>query len=300
MPDTIRLSSIEGGGNWWKSITWAGDALKNAGLLTQTTRYGEGGSEPLLRVARDESDLGVTLAISAAQAAQGLGLYKDGEALNIRGLARLMRPNQHFFNEIRADVGIRSFAEIAAKKPKLHMSIGEREYVSGQIPEVYLRHYGVELFEDIEAWGGSLQYSHPGTIPLVAQGKSNAIMREDTVAGPAGVAAQLFPFVLLPLDEDIADLLEREYCAPKVTIPAGTLRGQTEPCLTVTNPGFELVVNKDLPDDVAYTIAKALNESSVQHFAAQDVFYSIRHAPQTSAPVHPGAARYYREQGVLK
>lgn len=300
MPDTIRLSTIEGGGNWWKSITWAADALTNAGLATQTTRYGEGGSEPLLRVARGESDLGVTLAISAAQAAQGLGLYKDGEATSIRGLARLMRPNQHFFNEIRADVGIRSFGEIAKKKPKLDMSIGEREYVSGQIPEAYLRHYGVELFQDIESWGGSLQYSHPGTIPLVAQGKSNAIMREDTVAGPAGVAAQLFPFVLLPLDEDIATLIEREYCAPKVTIPAGTLRGQTEPCLTVTNPGFELVVNKDLPDDVAYAIAKALNESSSQHFAAQDVFYSIRHAPQTSAPVHPGAARYYREHGVLK
>jgi hypothetical protein len=104
----------------------------------------------------------------------------------------------------------------------------------------------------------------------------------------------------LPLDEDIAGILEREYCAPKVTIPAGTLRGQTEPCLAVTNPGFELIVNKDLPNDVAYRIAKALNESSAQHWAAQDVFYSVRHAPETSAPLHPGAARYYKEQGVLQ
>ena len=113
-----------------------------------------------------------------------------------------------------------------------------------------MRHYGVELFSDIEAWGGSFQTSHPNTIPLIAQGKSNSLMREDTAAGPAGVAAQLFPFVLLPLDEDIADLIERDYCAPKVTIPAGTIHGQKEPCLTVTNPGFELIVNKDLPDDV--------------------------------------------------
>ena len=84
----------------------------------------------------------------------------------------------------------------------------------------------------------------------VAQGKSNAIMREDTAAGPAGVAAQLFPFTLLSMDEDIANEIERDWCAPKVTIPAGTLRGQTEPCLTNTNPGFELIVNKDLPDEV--------------------------------------------------
>ena len=125
-------------------------------------------------------------------------------------------------------------------------------------------------------------------------------VRQDTAAGPAGVAAQLFPFVLLPLDEDIADLIERDYCAPKVTIPAGTIHGQKEPCLTVTNPGFELIVNKDLPDDVAYLMAKALDQSSVEAFAAQDVFYSVRHAPKSTAPLHPGAARYYREQGVLK
>jgi TRAP-type uncharacterized transport system substrate-binding protein len=300
MADTIRVSSVDGAGNWWRSLTWAAEALKNGGLQVEMTRYGIGASEPLLRVAARESDLACTLSVAAAQAAKGLGLHKNGEATSIRGLAHLIRPNQHYFNMIRTDVGIRSLAEIAAKKPKLDMSIGEKEYVSGQIPEAYMRHYGVELFRDIEAWGGSFQTSHPNTIPLIAQGKSNSLMREDTAAGPAGVAAQLFPFVLLPLDEDIADLIEREYCAPKVTIPAGTIHGQKEPCLTVTNPGFELIVNKDLPDDVVYRMAKALDQSSVEAFAAQDVFYSVRHAPKSTATLHPGAARYYREQGVLK
>jgi TRAP-type uncharacterized transport system substrate-binding protein len=55
-----------------------------------------------------------------------------------------------------------------------------------------------------------------------------------------------------------------------------------------------------LPDDTAYLLAKALNESSTRRWAAQDVFYSIRDAAETSAPLHPGAARYYKEQGVLK
>ena len=214
MADTIRLSSVEGAGNWWRSLTWAGEALTNGGLQIEMTRYGIGASEPLLRVATGEADLACTLSVAAAQAAKGLGLHKNGEATSIRGLAHLIRPNQHYFNMIRADVGIRSLAEIAEKKPKLDMSIGEKEYVSGQIPEVYMRHYGVELFRDIEAWGGSFQTSHPNTIPLIAQGKSNSLMREDTAAGPAGVAAQLFPFVLLPLDEDIADLIEREDIRP--------------------------------------------------------------------------------------
>jgi TRAP-type uncharacterized transport system substrate-binding protein len=300
MAETIRLSSMEGGGQWWKSITWAGEALTNAGADVDITRYGTGSNEPLMRVVDGVSDVGITLANAAAQAAKGLGFYKNGEALSIRGLARLVRPNQHYFNQVRADLGIRSFGEIADKKPKLDISMSEWTYPAGQITEVTLRHYGIELKRDIEAWGGSFQFSHPATTALVFQGKCNAIMWPDTIYGPSGIAPQLAPFVLLPLDEDIANILEREYCAPKVTIPAGTLRGQTEPCLSVTNPGFELIVNKDLPNDVAYRIAKALNESSARHWAAQDVFYSIRHAPETSAPLHPGAARYYKDQGVLR
>jgi TRAP-type uncharacterized transport system substrate-binding protein len=246
-----------------------------------------------MRVADGVSDIGISLATGAAQASKGLGAYKKGGALPIRGLARLVRPNQHYFNLVRADLGIRSFAEIAEKKPKLDLS------VDGNVAEVVLKHYGVDLNRDIEAWGGSLIHSHPRTLVLGLEGKCNAIMRPDTIYGPAGILAQLAPWVMLSLDEDIAKTLEREFCTPVVTIPPGTLKGQTEPCRAVTNPGFELMVNKDLPDDVAYALAKALNESSSRHYAAQDVFYSIRHAPETSAPLHPGAARYYREQGVL-
>jgi uncharacterized protein len=298
MAETIRLSSMEGGGQWWKSITWAGEALRNAGLDVEITRYGTGAGEPLMRVAEGVSDVGISLATGAAQASRGLGSYKNGEALSIRGLTRLIRPNQHFFNLMRADLGVRSFPEIADKKPKLDLSVGGTSEDS--IATVILKHYGVDLNRDIKAWGGSIQHSHPKTTVLAVEGKCNMIMRPDTIYGPSGIVSQIAPWVLLSLDDDIAGKLEREFCTPVVTIPPGTLRGQTEPCLAVTNPGFELIINKDLPDDIAYLLAKALNVSSPQHWVAQDVFYSIRHAPETSAPLHPGAARYYREQGVLK
>ena len=298
MAETIRLSSMEGGGQWWKSITWAGEALRNAGLDVDITRYGTGAGEPLMRVVEGVSDVGISLATGAAQASRGLGSYKNGEALSIRGLTRLIRPNQHFFNLMRADLGIRSFPEIADKKPKLDLSVGGN--LEDSIATVILKHYGVDLNRDIKAWGGSMQHSHPKTPVLAVEGKCNMIMRPDTIYGPAGDRVAARAVGMLSLDDDIAGKLEREFCTPVVTIPPGTLRGQTEPCLAVTNPGFELIINKDLPDDIAYLLAKALNVSSAQHWVAQDVFYSIRHAPETSAPLHPGAARYYKEQGVLK
>lgn len=302
MADKIRVSSMKGGGQWWKSITWAGKAFANNGFEVETTRVGDKANDPLMRVARGETDVAVTLSVAAAQAAKSVGVYKDGMASSIRSLAFLVRPDQHFFNMVRADLGIRSFPDLAEKKPALHVSIELPEYGPGHVTEVYLRHYGIELMRDIPAWGGSFITSHPGTVPLVLEGKCNAIMRTDTMYGPAGIAAHVSDWVLLPLDRDIAETLQRDYCTPIATIAPDFMRGLKEdgPVLTVTNPGFDLIVNKSLPDDVAYRLAKALNETNEKHWASQDVFYSILHAPQTLAPLHPGAARYYREKGVLK
>ena len=44
MGDPIRLSSIEGGGNWWFTLNWAADAFRNAGLDVSVSRYGTSGS----------------------------------------------------------------------------------------------------------------------------------------------------------------------------------------------------------------------------------------------------------------
>ena len=300
MPEKLRLSSIEGGGNWWITLNWAAQAFRNAGLEVDVTRHGRDASDTIKRVVRGEADIAVTLGVAAAQAAKGLGIYGDGKAKSVRGLALALRPGHHFFHMVRGDIGINSFADIATKKPKLDIQVGEADFVAGPITEVILRHYGVELYRDIEAWGGSLQTNFQDSVPLLVQGKSNAIMRENTSRGAPGFAAQMAPWIMLPLERDLAERVEREYCAPAVTLPPGTLRGQTAPCLTVTDPGYPIVINPDLPDDLVYRLAKALNESSPHHWMSEDIFYSPRHVANTYATLHPGAARYYRELGVLK
>jgi TRAP-type uncharacterized transport system substrate-binding protein len=298
--ERIRLSSIEGGNNWWITLNWAARSFRNAGFEVEVTRRGTAASDTILRVVRGDADIAVTLGISAAQAAKGLGIYKSGAGRDIRGLALMLRPGHHFYNMVRADTGIRSFEDIAKKKPKLNIQVGEAEFVAGEITATYLQHYGVDLYRDIEAWGGSLQTAFSESVPLLVAGRSNAIMRENTARGPAGFAAQMSEWILLPLDRDIADRIEREFCAPAMTLPPGTLRGQKEPCLTVTDPGYPIVINKDIPNDVVYRLAKALNESSPAHWASEDIFYSTRHVANTYAPLHPGAEHYYRELGVLK
>jgi TRAP-type uncharacterized transport system substrate-binding protein len=299
VPDKIRLTSIEGGGNWWHVLTWAEQAFRNAGFDVEMSRYDTVGLDTIRRVVKGEADIAITLAVACTQAIQSSGAYK-GENLPVQGLAFTAHPGHHFYNIVRADLGIKSFADIAKKKPKLELCVGNSGYIAGQVASAYLKHYGVDLYKDIEAWGGHLHTSFPQASRLFAEGKANSLMRENTRLSPAGVAAQVADMVCLPLDPDIAAYLAKEYGTPVYTIKPGTLRGQTEPVLTVTDPGYPIVINPAVPNDVAYRLAKALNVSSDNHWCSEDIFYSIRHAPETFCPVHPGAAKYYREVGVMR
>ena len=299
MAETIRLTSIEGGGNWWKVVNWADAALKKAGFETKVTRYGHDGMNTVTRVAEGEADIAVTLSCGAWMAHEGRGIF-TGKSLPVRGLALTMHPGHYFYNFVRSDLGIGSFADIAKKKPKLGLCVGNADFIAGRITREYMRYYGVDLDKDIPAWGGTMYTSFPEATRLFIDGKANALMRENTKLSPAGVAASICNVTCLSMDTEIADRLAAEYGTPPVTLQPGTLHGQDKPVLTVSNPGYPVMVHKDLPDDLAFRLAKALNESSASHAIAEDIFYSPRHAPDTSAPVHPGAARYYRELGVLR
>jgi len=298
MAEMLRLTSIEGGLNWWRTINWAAEAFWAAGFAVTLDRHGDDGMDNSRRVAENEADVSVSLASGAWMAANGRGAYRD-RRLAVRGLALVMHPGHYFYNFVRRDLGIRSFAEIAAKKPKLGLSVGNKGYIAGQTTQAYLRHYGIELYRDIEAWGGTLYTSFAEATRLFIEGKANALMRENTRLTPAGVAASICDVVMLSMDQAIAEKLAAEFGTPVVEIPKGTLRGQDAPVLTVSNPGYPLVVGAHMTDELAYRLARAINDKSPQHYICEDIFYSPRHAPETGAPLHPGAAAYYRDIGVL-
>lgn len=87
------------------------------------------------------------------------------------------------------------------------------------------------------------------------------------------------------------------------TIPANTYEGQVnadEDMLTASNVMF-LAVNEDMGEDVAYRYTKAYREN----IEAMKTANALLRAAETedpflgvNAPLHPGAVRYYREQGV--
>ncbi|MGN0009591.1 MAG: TAXI family TRAP transporter solute-binding subunit, partial [Desulfovibrionaceae bacterium] len=88
----------------------------------------------------------------------------------------------------------------------------------------------------------------------------------------------------------------------KDSIPAKTYRGQDEAVPTLAVQAM-LVVNKDMSDDVAYTITKLLFENIGDVAKAHNKGAEItlaRAADGVTIPFHPGAEKYLKEKGVLK
>ena len=113
--------------------------------------------------------------------------------------------------------------------------------------------------------------------------------------------ASAIKIVVVPIPADVVGKVGDAAYQP-ASIPAGTYSGQDAAVATAAIPNF-LVTHSGVSDELAYQMAKALyaNLGTLQstHNAAKAI---KRENALTGMPVplHPGAARYYKEVGVMK
>jgi TRAP transporter TAXI family solute receptor len=101
-------------------------------------------------------------------------------------------------------------------------------------------------------------------------------------------------------DEELAAADGGRELWTRYVIPAGTYPGQAEDINTIAQPNF-LATSADLPEENVYQITKTIYENlaflQAIHPAtkAMTLEAAIAGLP---VPLHPGAARYYQEQGI--
>jgi TRAP transporter TAXI family solute receptor len=107
-----------------------------------------------------------------------------------------------------------------------------------------------------------------------------------------------------PSPADTELILAKHKQMKAVTVPAGSYAGQSEPVASVGSWSF-VYARPDLPDDVAYRLARALHRAEAP-FAARLPQARETTAANTFAAVadpaflHPGALRYLREAGIAR
>lgn len=104
---------------------------------------------------------------------------------------------------------------------------------------------------------------------------------------------------LVEVPTAIAESLGAPYIS--ATIPAGTYNGQTEDVQTVAVVNF-LITREDVSEETAYQMTKLLFENLGELEAAHQAATQIKLENAIEGmplPLHPGAERYYKEQGLM-
>lgn len=170
---------------------------------------------------------------------------------------------------------------------------------------------GTEVAARVIIEGHGLQYSDV-TESFLTFSETAGRMQDGTLdagfivasypAAAVSDAALAFGVRLIPVTRDAVEQIRSHYPFFKpFVIPKGTYKGQAQDVETIGVDNL-LICRDDLPEDLVYYMTKALFENlpqlSATHSAA--TLIDVEQGPATPIPLHPGAARYYREQELLK
>jgi TRAP transporter TAXI family solute receptor len=106
---------------------------------------------------------------------------------------------------------------------------------------------------------------------------------------------------LLPVTRKVTNEMRKNYpFAKPMILPASDWHGLRD--VETVGADSLLICRKDLPEEIVYRIAKAFFEVLPELSRQQPRVAQIdpSDAPATPIPLHPGAARYYRERQILR
>ncbi len=128
-----------------------------------------------------------------------------------------------------------------------------------------------------------------------------------TVGHPSGSiqeATTACDSVLVTVANDaVTQLVEENSFYRTATIPGGMYRGNDGDVQTF-GVGATFVTSADVPEEVVYTVVSAVFENIDQFRGLHPAFANLDPAEMAndglSAPLHPGAERYFREAGLIE
>ncbi len=224
----------------------------------------------------------------AVQGKAGINKYED-----VRGLFTMhVEP----FHVVTLDKNINSIYDLRGKR----VSVGGIGSIITENCKQLFRVAGMDIDEDIKKY--TLQ--HTDAAAALKDGVIDAFM--NTIGAPAAImqdiAAQ-HELHVVPIDGELRDQVIKEYpFFAEYVLPANTYRGQTEDVEMISVKAM-LCVDKSMDEEVAYKLVKAIFENLDRVKASHAVGSQITlENALKGMPVdlHPGAARYFKEVGILK
>jgi len=213
---------------------------------------------------------------------------------------------------VHESTGITSISQIKKERFPLKVSIRRTDKAARKedstmftVAEV-LRAAGFTL-EDIHRWGGAIHSTTRPTDPVrragIKSGTVNAVFDEGIKSWARTALEKGFRF--LPVEGSILKHMKTLGYRPAL-MTKGEFPGLRTEVQTLDFSGWPMIVRANMRDDVAYalceTIEKRKDSIPTDNYKPLNVAQLCANDEEApyDVPLHPGAARFYRERGYLK
>jgi len=265
--------------------------------MSAISSAGSGENVRLLR--ENEAQFAILQGLFGSYAATGTGpISESGPQENLRSVSMLWQ-NVEQFIVLRDHASERTVTDLVALKGEA-MAMGRQNSGTIGSNRALLSGLGIDLESDYEL-------VHAGYGPSAEALQNGQVKGIGTPAGvPTGAVSQLMAAAgdsVMPLDvtdEELEKMDGGRNLWTRYVIPAGTYPNQLLDWNTIAQPNF-LATNADVSEENVYEITKTIYENlaflQAIHPAtkAMAIEKAIAGLP---VPLHPGAARFYTEQGI--
>ncbi|TCZ56581.1 TAXI family TRAP transporter solute-binding subunit [Roseicella aquatilis] len=290
------------GGGWYTMAAGLSALVKDENPEIQIRVVPGGGLANSTRVNRNQSPMGWGIDTFAASARRGEEPYSEKhEALRCLGTG--YSPTEHNFLR-RAEGGPEDMKAILTQKG-LRIACPQRSSTDEMTLRRILRFYGTSP-ERIRAEGGTyLNGSYADIGGAYTDGQVDYLYV--ALARPASLLTEIAQGrragLLTEFPADLRKHMIDTYAYSEGVLPGGTYPGLQTRDLMVTTMDSVIMVHESLPEEVAARITRTLIRNRGQRLAsihasmaAWDPAVSWKYQ---GLPLHPGAARAFREAGVM-
>ncbi len=297
---TIEFVAGQLGGGWYVMSTGMAKLMqdKNSGLTVKVVPGG--GTANPTKVERGDSQLGMGLDIFAKAAHDGTGIYEGKPHKKLRMVGQSFSDNYLHF--LRAANAPEKLDTIMSKKD---IKIGVTK--AGSSDEMTYRfvmeHYG-QSYDKLRGNGWKIVQGDYNE--LASAFKDGQVDYMFIVLGIPGAAvidmSKGRKSELMAWPADLSSAMAKKYgysqgAFPKTTYPDAQ-SGEVPTIIMATT----LMTSADVPDDTIYKVTKTLCENTGELpkiHASMDVFNCKTAVKTQPIPVHPGAAKYFKEKGLM-
>lgn len=299
LPFATQARTLSIGTNPQGSVAYAsGSAIADVvgdAMDTSFTVIPQGGPTAIIPAMNaGEFDFAFANIVAAATAMKGEGPYKGRKFESLRVVA-VVYP-LHIATYVKKDSPIQSFDDLRGQR----------------VASEYKSQSNIAGFMNSALAMAGLSYDDLKPVPVqngvqgideliggavdatVFSTRSGAVQKADAVVGIR---------ILSVTDSDAARaiLAERSPGATIAELPAGSVPGATQPTKVIEAP-FVVLTDSKVDDETVYQVVKALAANKAKLVASASEFeaLSLETMGQSNLPVpyHPGAIRFYQEQGV--